>query len=45
MNIHVQIHFSGYAGVMVVDGKNYTLKQMHWHSPSEHQLQGVQYVL
>ncbi|XP_015898654.3 alpha carbonic anhydrase 1, chloroplastic [Ziziphus jujuba] len=40
---NVGIHFEEYAGVMVVDGKNYTLKQLHYHSPSEHQLQGVQY--
>lgn len=31
------------AGVLMVDGKNYTLKQMHWHSPSEHIIDGVRY--
>ncbi|KAF3441650.1 hypothetical protein FNV43_RR15565 [Rhamnella rubrinervis] len=40
---NVGIHVESDAGVMVVDGKNYTLEQMHWHSPSEHRLNGVQY--
>ncbi|CAK9323042.1 unnamed protein product [Citrullus colocynthis] len=30
-------------GVATIDGKNYTLKQLHWHSPSEHRLDGEQF--
>ncbi|XP_078447543.1 alpha carbonic anhydrase 1, chloroplastic-like [Wolffia australiana] len=30
-------------GKMVIDGKNYTLKQMHWHSPSEHTIDGQRF--
>lgn len=41
----MQVHFEGHVGTLDVDGKNYDLKQMHWHSPSEHRLNGVQYVL
>ncbi|KAF7147797.1 hypothetical protein RHSIM_Rhsim03G0074700 [Rhododendron simsii] len=35
----------GNAGVLIVDGKNYTLLQMHWHIPSEHKINGVSYAL
>ncbi|CAM8959132.1 hypothetical protein QQ045_002956 [Rhodiola kirilowii] len=30
-------------GVLNVEGKNYTLAQMHWHTPSEHQIDGEQF--
>ncbi|XP_078440869.1 alpha carbonic anhydrase 1, chloroplastic-like [Wolffia australiana] len=30
-------------GVIVIDGKNYKLQQLHWHSPSEHTIDGVRY--
>ncbi|XP_078447390.1 alpha carbonic anhydrase 1, chloroplastic-like [Wolffia australiana] len=30
-------------GVIVIDGKKYKLQQLHWHSPSEHTIDGVQY--
>ncbi|KAG7017460.1 Alpha carbonic anhydrase 1, chloroplastic [Cucurbita argyrosperma subsp. argyrosperma] len=30
-------------GVAVIDEKNYTLRQMHWHSPSEHLLNGKRF--
>ncbi|XP_057954604.1 alpha carbonic anhydrase 1, chloroplastic [Malania oleifera] len=39
----IGIHYERYAGALVIDGKNYTLKQMHWHCPSEHRIDGVQY--
>ncbi|KAL3532099.1 hypothetical protein ACH5RR_005620 [Cinchona calisaya] len=29
------------SGVLVSDGKTYKFKQMHWHSPSEHRIDGV----
>ncbi|CAL5387429.1 unnamed protein product [Camellia sinensis] len=31
----------GNAGVLILNGKNYSLLQMHWHSPSEHKVNGV----
>lgn len=31
----------GNAGIWLLDGKNYTLQQMHWHTPSEHMLDGA----
>ncbi|KAK9723489.1 hypothetical protein RND81_05G002200 [Saponaria officinalis] len=40
--IEVEVVFSG-KGEVVMDGKIYKLKQMHWHAPSEHRLNGVQY--
>ncbi|KAG6744040.1 hypothetical protein POTOM_052749 [Populus tomentosa] len=40
---NIGVHYEGNCGVLIVDGKNYTFKQMHWHSPSEHQIDGVQY--
>lgn len=39
-NVGVQF---GKAGVLIVDGKNYSLLQMHWHIPSEHKIDGVTY--
>ncbi|KAM7531579.1 hypothetical protein LguiB_034989 [Lonicera macranthoides] len=40
---NVGMRYQGNAGVLVLDGKNYTLIQMHWHSPSEHRIDGIQY--
>ncbi|KAK1404716.1 Carbonic anhydrase [Heracleum sosnowskyi] len=37
---NVAVHFEEIAGVMTVDGKNYSFLQMHWHTPSEHQMEG-----
>ncbi|KAL8113472.1 alpha carbonic anhydrase 1, chloroplastic-like [Apium graveolens] len=39
---NVAVHFDGSAGTMNVDGKNYSLLQMHWHTPSEHKMDGKQ---
>ncbi|XP_047312311.1 alpha carbonic anhydrase 1, chloroplastic-like [Impatiens glandulifera] len=33
----------GNAGKFNLNGKDYTLTQMHWHTPSEHRINGVQY--
>lgn len=41
----VQITFDEHVGVLVADGKNFTLKNVHWHSPSEHRIEGEQYAL
>lgn len=40
---NVMVKYGGDVGTMVMDGKNYTLEQLHWHSPSEHTIDGVQY--
>lgn len=40
---NIGLLYEGSCGVLIIDGKNYTFKQMHWHSPSEHQIDGVQY--
>ncbi|KAF0891895.1 hypothetical protein E2562_011289 [Oryza meyeriana var. granulata] len=33
------------AGVVSINGKKYRLKQMHWHSPSEHTINGYRFPL
>ncbi|XP_021764927.1 alpha carbonic anhydrase 1, chloroplastic-like [Chenopodium quinoa] len=40
--IEVEVVFTG-RGDLMFDGETYKLKQMHWHTPSEHRLNGVQY--
>lgn len=39
---HLQISFNGKGG-LIIDGKTYSLNQMHWHTPSEHRINGIQY--
>ncbi|XP_061963874.1 alpha carbonic anhydrase 1, chloroplastic-like [Populus nigra] len=40
---NIGLSYEGNPGVLIVDHQNYTLKEMHWHSPSEHQIDGIQY--
>ncbi|KAK9055426.1 hypothetical protein SSX86_026509 [Deinandra increscens subsp. villosa] len=40
---NVGLKYDGNAGALRLNGKNYSLVQMHWHSPSEHHLNGLQY--
>lgn len=40
---NVGIRFGSNVGFLKLEGKNYTLKQMHWHSPSEHRINGEQF--
>ncbi|GLT40647.1 hypothetical protein SLA2020_147640 [Shorea laevis] len=40
---NVGIHFESEPGQVSIDGKTYSFVQMHWHSPSEHQINGIQY--
>ncbi|XP_049360681.1 alpha carbonic anhydrase 1, chloroplastic, partial [Solanum verrucosum] len=40
---NVGIKYGENAGSLIVDGKTYNLKQMHWHSPSEHTIDGNRY--
>ncbi|KAJ6425565.1 hypothetical protein OIU84_026190 [Salix udensis] len=40
---NIGLLYEGNCGVLIIDGKNFTFKQMHWHSPSEHRIDGIQY--
>ncbi|KDP37301.1 hypothetical protein JCGZ_06755 [Jatropha curcas] len=42
---NIGVHFDNGCGALIIDGKNYKLIQLHWHSPSEHQINGVHYPL
>ncbi|XP_014512681.1 alpha carbonic anhydrase 1, chloroplastic [Vigna radiata var. radiata] len=37
---NIGVHFEGKVGDININGKNYSLKQLHWHSPSEHKANG-----
>ncbi|KAK8667489.1 hypothetical protein V6N13_007638 [Hibiscus sabdariffa] len=39
----VGVRFEEYAGELWIDGKSYTLMQIHWHLPSEHRIEGQQF--
>ncbi|KAI9153711.1 hypothetical protein LWI28_015438 [Acer negundo] len=39
----IALHYSGHVGWMEINGTKYTFKQMHWHSPSEHLIDGRRY--
>nr|ACN85304.1 unknown [Oryza ridleyi] len=41
----IMVRFDGDAGGVVIDGTAYRLRQMHWHSPSEHAVDGRRYDL
>ncbi|KAG8374123.1 hypothetical protein BUALT_Bualt11G0098200 [Buddleja alternifolia] len=40
---NIGVRYPDHSGDLVVDGKMYYLKQMHWHAPSEHRIDGQQY--
>ncbi|KAF9594460.1 hypothetical protein IFM89_031062 [Coptis chinensis] len=40
---NVELLYGNEVGGAIIDGKQYSLKQMHWHSPSEHKIDGVRY--
>ncbi|KDP37303.1 hypothetical protein JCGZ_06757 [Jatropha curcas] len=44
-NVGINFERSGAAGQLSLDGKNYQLANMHWHSPSEHQINEFSYPL
>ncbi|CAA0837836.1 Alpha carbonic anhydrase 1- chloroplastic [Striga hermonthica] len=39
----VAIEYPEHTGEIIVDDKHYSLKQMHWHSPSEHRINGKRF--
>ncbi|CAN6201143.1 unnamed protein product [Urochloa humidicola] len=41
----VMVRFNSNPGGVVIDGVRYRLRQMHWHSPSEHAVNGRRYAL
>ncbi|CAA2970503.1 alpha carbonic anhydrase 1, chloroplastic [Olea europaea subsp. europaea] len=40
---NVAVVYPSNCGKLIVDDKKYSLKQMHWHSPSEHRIDGQQF--
>ncbi|KAK3405790.1 hypothetical protein EUGRSUZ_K02031 [Eucalyptus grandis] len=41
--INIGVVYEEEVGNLSVNGKNFSLKQMHWHSPSEHSIDGIQF--
>ncbi|KAF8769508.1 hypothetical protein HU200_006545 [Digitaria exilis] len=41
----IMVRFEGDAGSLVINGTAYYLKQLHWHSPTEHTVDGRRYDL
>lgn len=41
----MQLKWLGDAGSIQINGTDYILKQCHWHSPSEHAINGQRYDL
>ncbi|KAK7278669.1 hypothetical protein RJT34_23704 [Clitoria ternatea] len=37
---NIGVHFEGKVGDINIDGKIYSLRQLHWHSPAEHRANG-----
>ncbi|WOL04056.1 hypothetical protein Cni_G12777 [Canna indica] len=42
---NIVVKYSDDAGHVTVEGKNYSLIQMHWHSPSEHTINGERFAV
>ncbi|KAJ0970354.1 hypothetical protein J5N97_023231 [Dioscorea zingiberensis] len=41
----IMLEWTGDAGNLLINGTVYFLKQVHWHSPSEHAINGTRYAL
>ncbi|XP_072980395.1 alpha carbonic anhydrase 7-like [Typha angustifolia] len=41
----IKLEWQGDAGGIQINGTDYSLKQVHWHSPSEHTINGRRYAL
>ncbi|MCL7047075.1 hypothetical protein MKW94_027033 [Papaver nudicaule] len=41
--VNIQLLFGNGAGAINIDEKQYNLLQTHWHSPSEHTIDGIRY--
>jgi carbonic anhydrase len=41
----MQLKWEGAAGSIEINGTEYLLKQCHWHSPSEHTINGKRYLI
>ncbi|CAB4299164.1 unnamed protein product [Prunus armeniaca] len=39
------MEWEGDAGSVKINGTDYFLKQCHWHTPSEHSINGIRYAL
>ncbi|MCL7025593.1 hypothetical protein MKW94_015408 [Papaver nudicaule] len=42
---NIGLEYSNGGGSALVDGRKFTLKSMHWHSPSEHTIDGTRFPL
>ncbi|KAI9154018.1 hypothetical protein LWI28_019950 [Acer negundo] len=41
--IHIELKYDGHIGGMEINGKIYNFEEMHWHSPSEHLIDGQRF--
>lgn len=42
---NIALRYQDTAGTVQIEGVKYTLKQMHWHSPSEHTINGQRFAM
>lgn len=42
---NIALRYNDTSGAVKVDGKRYNLKQLHWHSPSEHTINGQRFAV
>ncbi|XP_047079479.1 alpha carbonic anhydrase 1, chloroplastic-like [Lolium rigidum] len=42
---NIALRYNDTSGAVKVDGKKYKLKQLHWHSPSEHTINGQRFAV